>query len=157
MLLVLEGILSQRTQKTAQMALVMSWMKMKMKMKVKVKMKMKMKVNLRQLALLASSHSNTSGFDLGSQAQATSNPGSASAGPSTVQDTIPSVSPKFSGARKKWSFPKMHSHKHGFDDVEEKGATRNFNAKVNEQMHGPLVRSYELRTNKKNVADQVPC
>ncbi|THH17156.1 hypothetical protein EUX98_g9183 [Antrodiella citrinella] len=56
---------------------------------------------------------------------------------------------------KTWNFPKAHTHKHGFDDIEAKGVTRNTNAKPNEQMHGPLRRSYDLRSNKKEVAGQI--
>lgn len=36
-----------------------------------------------------------------------------------------------------------------------KGVTRNFNTQPNEQMHGPLKDSYDLRTNFKQVAAQV--
>jgi hypothetical protein len=42
-----------------------------------------------------------------------------------------------------------------FDDIELKGATRNYNTKPNEQCHGPLKDSYQLRTNFKNVESQV--
>ena len=44
---------------------------------------------------------------------------------------------------------------HLFDDIKAKGVTRNFNTKPNEKMHGPLKESYQLRTNFKNVVDQV--
>jgi hypothetical protein len=54
-----------------------------------------------------------------------------------------------------WNFPKFHSVYHLFDDIEAKGATRNYNTKVNEKLHGPLKESYRLRTNFKNVAGQV--
>ncbi|KAK0460754.1 hypothetical protein IW261DRAFT_1428891 [Armillaria novae-zelandiae] len=36
-----------------------------------------------------------------------------------------------------------------------KGATKNYNTKVNECMHGPLKEAYQTRTNFKNVADQI--
>lgn len=46
---------------------------------------------------------------------------------------------------------------HLFDDIEAKGASRNYNTKPNEQMHGPLKDWYQNRTNFKNVAEQVRC
>ncbi|KAG2109978.1 uncharacterized protein F5147DRAFT_745420 [Suillus discolor] len=39
---------------------------------------------------------------------------------------------------KDWNFPKLHMLTHLFDDIEAKGASRNYNMKPNEQMHGPL-------------------
>jgi hypothetical protein len=59
------------------------------------------------------------------------------------------------GSLKNWNFPKMHMHVHMCNDIRAKGVTRNYNTKPNEQMHGPLRRSYKLRTNFKNVAPQV--
>jgi hypothetical protein len=56
---------------------------------------------------------------------------------------------------KKWLFLKAHTHKHLFDNIEEKRVTCNFNPKPNGKMHGPLKTSYKLRTNFKNVAGQV--
>ena len=56
---------------------------------------------------------------------------------------------------KSWSFPKAHTHKHMFDDIQRKGATRNYNTKPNEKCHGSLKNSYKFRTNFKNVAPQV--
>lgn len=56
---------------------------------------------------------------------------------------------------KNWNFPKAHTHKHLFDDVQAKGVTRNYSTKPNEKLHGPLKRSYALRTNFKDVANQV--
>ncbi|KAF8266327.1 hypothetical protein EI94DRAFT_1850454 [Lactarius quietus] len=56
---------------------------------------------------------------------------------------------------KKWNFPKMHALVHSFDDIEAKGASRNYNTKPNEKMHGPLKKSYNLQTNFKNVAPQI--
>jgi hypothetical protein len=56
---------------------------------------------------------------------------------------------------KDWNFPKMHSHKHTFNDIEAKGVTRNYNTKPNEKLHEPLKDSYKLRTNFKDVANQV--
>ncbi|KAI9445866.1 hypothetical protein H4582DRAFT_2069128 [Lactarius indigo] len=43
---------------------------------------------------------------------------------------------------KDWNFPKMHALVHGFDDIEAKGASRNYNTKPNEKFHGPLRKLY---------------
>ncbi|KAF8256486.1 hypothetical protein EI94DRAFT_1645643, partial [Lactarius quietus] len=56
---------------------------------------------------------------------------------------------------KNWNFPKIHALVHCFDDIEAKGASRNYNTKPNEKLHGPLKKSYTLRTNVKNFAGQV--
>jgi hypothetical protein len=56
---------------------------------------------------------------------------------------------------KKWNFPKMHALVHSFDDIEAKGASRNYNTKPNEKLHGPMRKFYLNRTNFKNVAPQV--
>ncbi|KAG1858282.1 hypothetical protein C8R48DRAFT_748763 [Suillus tomentosus] len=56
---------------------------------------------------------------------------------------------------KNWNFPKLHMDLHIFDDVEAKGATRNYNTKPNEKMHGSLKDSYLLRTNFRDVAEQI--
>ena len=45
--------------------------------------------------------------------------------------------------------------KHAFDDIRAKGVTRNYNTKTNEKLHGPIKDSYHLRTNFKQVADQI--
>jgi hypothetical protein len=58
-------------------------------------------------------------------------------------------------ASKNWCFPKMHALVHSFDDIREKGASRNYNTKPNEKLHGPLKKSYLLRTNFRDVAPQV--
>ena len=42
-----------------------------------------------------------------------------------------------------------------FDDIRNKGVTRNYNTKTNEKLHGPIKDSYHLRTNFKNVANQI--
>ena len=44
---------------------------------------------------------------------------------------------------------------HIFDNIEAKGATRNYNTKPNEKMHGSLKDSYSMRTNFRDVAPQV--
>ncbi|KAL0059534.1 hypothetical protein AAF712_013710 [Marasmius tenuissimus] len=56
---------------------------------------------------------------------------------------------------KSWNFPKAHTYIHVFDDIMNKGVTRNYNTKINENMHGPLKDAYQLRTNFKNFAPQV--
>ena len=56
---------------------------------------------------------------------------------------------------KSWNFPKAHSHQHVFDDIQNKGATRNYNTKPNEKSHGTLKSAYKFHTNFKNVESQV--
>ncbi|KAG1907537.1 uncharacterized protein F5891DRAFT_974238 [Suillus fuscotomentosus] len=56
---------------------------------------------------------------------------------------------------KSWDFLKYHLGIHLFDDIKTKGVTRNFNTKPNEKAHRPLKKSYQLRTNFKQVADQI--
>ncbi|KAF8139589.1 hypothetical protein K438DRAFT_1785549 [Mycena galopus ATCC 62051] len=56
---------------------------------------------------------------------------------------------------KSWNFPKMHSHWHVFDDIKNKGATRNFGTKISESMHGPIRQMYHRLTNFKNVTPQL--
>ncbi|KAF8145837.1 hypothetical protein K438DRAFT_1781554 [Mycena galopus ATCC 62051] len=56
---------------------------------------------------------------------------------------------------KSWNFPKMHSHWHVFNDIKNKGATRNFGTKISESMHGPIRQMYHRLTNFKNVTPQL--
>ncbi|KAJ7278682.1 hypothetical protein C8J57DRAFT_1434112 [Mycena rebaudengoi] len=56
---------------------------------------------------------------------------------------------------KNWDFPKMHSHRHLFDDIENKGVTLNFGTKIDEAMHGPARATYLRQTNFRDVADQI--
>ncbi|KAG1829942.1 hypothetical protein EV424DRAFT_1316050 [Suillus variegatus] len=56
---------------------------------------------------------------------------------------------------KNWNFPKLHMSSHIFDNIEVKGATRNYNTKPNEKMHGSLKDLYLLRTNFRDVAPQI--
>ncbi|KAG1904847.1 uncharacterized protein F5891DRAFT_1126584 [Suillus fuscotomentosus] len=56
---------------------------------------------------------------------------------------------------KNWNFPKKHSNVHVFDNILAKGATRNYNTKPNERMHGLLHVIYLRQTNFKNVATQI--
>ncbi|KAI0073150.1 hypothetical protein K474DRAFT_1710969 [Panus rudis PR-1116 ss-1] len=60
-------------------------------------------------------------------------------------------------ASKNWEFPKAHTHKHAFNDVRAKGASRNFNSKINEKKHGPLKDAYEDVSNKQHstYVDQI--
>ncbi|KAG2067656.1 hypothetical protein BDR04DRAFT_1129523 [Suillus decipiens] len=64
---------------------------------------------------------------------------------------------------KDWIFSKLHMIMHLFNDIEAKGASRNYNTKLNEQMHGPLKDWYQNWTNFKNidhwvhVADDICC
>ena len=54
-----------------------------------------------------------------------------------------------------WNFPKMHLIQHLFDNIEAKGATRNYSTKPFEKMHGPLGEAYERVTNFKDFGGQV--
>ncbi|KAJ7266146.1 hypothetical protein C8J57DRAFT_1450596 [Mycena rebaudengoi] len=56
---------------------------------------------------------------------------------------------------KNWDFPKMHSHHHLFDDIENKGVSLNFGTKIDEAMHGPARATYLRQTNFGDVADQI--
>lgn len=49
----------------------------------------------------------------------------------------------------------MHLHQHAFQDILEKGATRNFNTKINENLHGPIKDIYDNILNGKNVDERV--
>ncbi|KAH8984062.1 hypothetical protein EDB86DRAFT_3066194 [Lactarius hatsudake] len=53
-----------------------------------------------------------------------------------------------------WDFLKMHALVHSFDDIELKGATRNYNTKPNEKLHGHIKKAYARRTNFKDIAPQ---
>ncbi|KAH9486000.1 hypothetical protein JR316_0000063 [Psilocybe cubensis] len=56
---------------------------------------------------------------------------------------------------KSWNFPKAHTHQHIFDDILNKGVTRNYNTKPYEKANGPLKKFYQNHTNFKNVAPQI--
>ncbi|THH16568.1 hypothetical protein EUX98_g9282 [Antrodiella citrinella] len=56
---------------------------------------------------------------------------------------------------KNWNFTKSHSHRHAFDDIRAKGATRNMNTKMFESMHGLLKYIYQYMTNFKDIASQI--
>ena len=49
----------------------------------------------------------------------------------------------------------MHLCGHVFKDILEKGVTRNYNTKVNENLHGPIKDIYEHIGNGKNVDEKV--
>ncbi|KAJ7757236.1 hypothetical protein DFH07DRAFT_868144 [Mycena maculata] len=53
---------------------------------------------------------------------------------------------------KNWNFPKFHARRHVFDDIENKGASRNFGTKTSESMHGPIRQTYHRLTNFKDLA-----
>ncbi|KAI6139684.1 hypothetical protein BKA82DRAFT_4332162 [Pisolithus tinctorius] len=54
-----------------------------------------------------------------------------------------------------WNFPKAHLWKHVTRDIRSKGAVRNYSARPNEKMHGPLKDAYQDRSNGKDVAGQI--
>uniref|UniRef100_A0A8H7Y2E1 Uncharacterized protein n=1 Tax=Psilocybe cubensis TaxID=181762 RepID=A0A8H7Y2E1_PSICU len=56
---------------------------------------------------------------------------------------------------KSWNFPKAHAFRHLFDDIRDKGVTRNYNTKPNEKAHSILKSFYQLHTNFKNVIPQI--
>ncbi|KAG2135968.1 hypothetical protein DEU56DRAFT_913061 [Suillus clintonianus] len=69
-----------------------------------------------------------------------------------MEEYITKLQPK---TNKNWNFPKKHMITHIFDDILAKGATRNYNTKPNEKMHGALRKIYLRRTNFKDVAPQI--
>ncbi|KAI6012112.1 hypothetical protein BKA83DRAFT_4466503 [Pisolithus microcarpus] len=54
-----------------------------------------------------------------------------------------------------WNFPKAHLWKHVARDIRSKGVVRNYSARPNEKMHGPLKDAYQDRSNGKNIAGQI--
>ncbi|KAK0474683.1 hypothetical protein EDD18DRAFT_1116421 [Armillaria luteobubalina] len=56
---------------------------------------------------------------------------------------------------KVWDFPKVHTYKHLFNDIEAKGVTLNYNTKPNESMHGTFKESYQRHTNFKDYDKQI--
>ncbi|KIK90456.1 hypothetical protein PAXRUDRAFT_14345 [Paxillus rubicundulus Ve08.2h10] len=54
-----------------------------------------------------------------------------------------------------WNFPKAHLWKHVTCDIHSKGVARNYSARPNEKMHGPLKDAYQDRSNGKDVAGQI--
>ncbi|KAI0348900.1 hypothetical protein OH77DRAFT_1384324, partial [Trametes cingulata] len=57
---------------------------------------------------------------------------------------------------KNWKFPKApNTHRHAFDDIRAKGASRNTNTKPNEKMHHPKKVVYQFGTNHRNAAPQL--
>ncbi|EIW78276.1 hypothetical protein CONPUDRAFT_60954 [Coniophora puteana RWD-64-598 SS2] len=53
-----------------------------------------------------------------------------------------------------WNFPKAHYFKHAFEDIRNKGASRNYSTHPNEGVHSLLKAAYG-HTNGKNIADQI--
>ncbi|KAJ7078038.1 hypothetical protein B0H15DRAFT_789221 [Mycena belliarum] len=56
---------------------------------------------------------------------------------------------------KSWNFPKFHARRHAFEDIENKGASRNFGTKTSESMHGAIRKTYHRLTNFKDVTPQL--
>ncbi|KAJ7727715.1 hypothetical protein B0H16DRAFT_1665589 [Mycena metata] len=56
---------------------------------------------------------------------------------------------------KNWNFPKIHARRHAFEDIENKGASRNFGTKTSESMHGAMRNTYHKLTNFKDVTPQL--
>ncbi|KAJ6473947.1 hypothetical protein DFH09DRAFT_1293679 [Mycena vulgaris] len=52
---------------------------------------------------------------------------------------------------KNWNFPKFHARRHAFDDIKNKGASRNFGTKTSESMHGTIRQTYHRLTNFKDI------
>ncbi|KIN95000.1 hypothetical protein M404DRAFT_34566 [Pisolithus tinctorius Marx 270] len=59
------------------------------------------------------------------------------------------------GLKDNWKFPKAHLWKHVTRNIRSKGAIRNYSARPNEKMHGPLKDVYQDRSNGKDVAGQI--
>ncbi|KAG2753584.1 hypothetical protein P692DRAFT_201705525 [Suillus brevipes Sb2] len=59
------------------------------------------------------------------------------------------------GLKKDWNFPKAHLWKHAPRDIRLKGVARNYSTRPNEKLHGPLKSAYLLRSNGKDVAEQI--
>ncbi|KAJ6542460.1 hypothetical protein DFH09DRAFT_1249393 [Mycena vulgaris] len=58
-------------------------------------------------------------------------------------------------ANNNWNFPKFHARYHIFDDIEKKGASRNFGTRTSESMHGAIRNTYHRLTNFKDVTPQL--
>ncbi|KAJ6552133.1 hypothetical protein DFH09DRAFT_1248753 [Mycena vulgaris] len=58
-------------------------------------------------------------------------------------------------ANNNWNFPKFHARYHIFDDIEKKGASRNFGTKTRESLHGAIRNTYHRLTNFKDVTPQL--
>ncbi|KAI0652155.1 hypothetical protein C8Q79DRAFT_81741 [Trametes meyenii] len=56
---------------------------------------------------------------------------------------------------KSWNFPKNHSHQHLPSDIVGKGASKGYNSKNSEKMHGILKDIYSDQTNFKDVVAQI--
>ncbi|KAL4251298.1 hypothetical protein AB1N83_013827, partial [Pleurotus pulmonarius] len=69
-----------------------------------------------------------------------------------IQEYQEKTKPEF---RKSWNFPKNHLYVHLFDDIEQKGVTRNYSTKPYEKSHGGLKTTYRRRTNFKDIAPQI--
>ncbi|KAJ6539999.1 hypothetical protein DFH09DRAFT_929817, partial [Mycena vulgaris] len=56
---------------------------------------------------------------------------------------------------KNWNFPKFHACRPAFDDIKNKGASRNFGTKTSESMHGTIRQTYHRLTNFKDKHNQL--
>ncbi|KAI0649720.1 hypothetical protein C8Q79DRAFT_1062206 [Trametes meyenii] len=56
---------------------------------------------------------------------------------------------------KSWNFPKNHSHQHLPSDIVGKGASKGYNSKNSEKMHGILKEIYSEQTNFKDIDAQI--
>jgi hypothetical protein len=96
--------------------------------------------------------------DLASDSDSDSGSGSGSGSESAFSSSssdLDDSSPQAALIGKHWNFPKMYLNIHVFEDIVQKGVTRNYNTKPNESMHRALKDNYHTRTNFKNVVDQV--
>ena len=56
---------------------------------------------------------------------------------------------------KNWDFPKIHTHMHATRDIRLKGALHHMSTRLFEHFHGPIRKWVQLRTNNKDIWDQV--
>lgn len=56
---------------------------------------------------------------------------------------------------KTWDLVKVHLRVHAFDDILNKGATCNYNTKINESLCVPIKASFDAIGNGKNINEQV--
>lgn len=56
---------------------------------------------------------------------------------------------------KNWNYPKFHAGAHTYYDIEDKGVSATYCTKSFEGHHGEAKDSYQMDSNKKDVAPQV--
>lgn len=54
-----------------------------------------------------------------------------------------------------WKFPKIHAISHYKEDIMRSGVTENYSAEMWEMLHKVVMKKPWLRTNRKNVEDQM--